>query len=196
MDGEHENSPWQHKTVTFRKLLQHIVDEAGNKVFHAVNRVMLGPDAGSLQVATYRTLGVQQMAKKVKHAAVAWIYHYGTQYCKLTVKCMDKVVIGCDFDEVLLIESTTWDPETISVTFPFFDYEDVFVREMEENSFTLDISAITEPNPDQAPAATGNTQANQEATTANSTPQPPPDPNATTIPSVCTRRQSRLPSWR
>ena len=101
MDGEHENSPWQHKTVTFRKLLQHIVDEAGNKVFHAVNRVMLGPDAGSLQVATYRTLGVQQMAKKVKHAAVAWIYHYGTQYCKLTVKCMDKVVIGCDFDEVL-----------------------------------------------------------------------------------------------
>ena len=71
-----------------------------------------------------------------------------------------------------------------------------FVREMEENSFTLDISAITEPNPDQAPAATGNTQANQEPTPANSTPQPPPDPNATTIPSVCTRHQSRLPSWR
>eukprot|EP00956_Cyclotella_meneghiniana_P029383 scaffold70891_cov102-Cyclotella_meneghiniana.AAC.1 len=126
MDGERNASPWQHKTVTIRKILQHVVDEAGNKVVHAVNRVMLGPEAGSLRVATYRTLGVQQMALKIKHSAIAWVYHYGTSYCKLTMKCMDKVVSGCDFDEVLLIDSTTWDPETMSVTTPFVDSEDAF----------------------------------------------------------------------
>ena len=59
------------------------------------------------------------MVLKIKHSAIAWVYHYGTSYCKLTVKCMDKVVSGCDFDEVLLIDSTTWDPETMSVTTPF-----------------------------------------------------------------------------
>jgi hypothetical protein len=48
LDGKRDTSPWQHKTVTIRKILQHIVDEAGNRVFHAVNRVMLGPEAGSL----------------------------------------------------------------------------------------------------------------------------------------------------
>jgi hypothetical protein len=99
MEGKHDTSPWQHKTVTIRKILQQLVDEAGNKVFHAVNRVMLGPKAGSLQVATYRTLGGQQMALKIKYSTIAWVYHYSTSYCKLTVKCMDKIVSGCNFDE-------------------------------------------------------------------------------------------------
>eukprot|EP00956_Cyclotella_meneghiniana_P014336 scaffold21438_cov60-Cyclotella_meneghiniana.AAC.9 len=182
MDGKCNTSPWQHKTVTIRKILQHVVDEAGNKVVHAVNRVILGPEAGSLRVATYRTLGVQQMALKIKQSAIAWVYHYGTSYCKLTMKCMDKVVSGCDFDKVLLIDSTTWDPETMSVTTPFVDNEDAFVSEMEANGFILDITVIADQQPYQATAATNNTQVNQNVT-ANPAPQASPDPNSTTIPS-------------
>jgi hypothetical protein len=63
---------------------------------------------------------------------------------------MDKVVSGCDFDEVLLIESTTWDQETMTVTTPFLDNEDAFVREMEEKGFELDITALAEQPPEQA----------------------------------------------
>ena len=122
------------------------------------------------------------MALKIKHSTIAWVYHYGTSYCKLTVKCMDKVASGCDFHEVLLIDSTTWDPETMSVTTPFVDNEDAFVREMEVNGFILDITTIADQQPDQATAATSNTQVNQNVT-ANPAPQASPDPNATTIPS-------------
>jgi hypothetical protein len=95
---------------------------------------------------------------------------------------MDKVVSGCDFDEVLLIDSTTWDPETMSVTTPFVDNEDAFVCEMEANGFILDITTIADQQPDQVTSATSNTQVNQNAT-ANPAPQASPDPNATTIPS-------------
>eukprot|EP00956_Cyclotella_meneghiniana_P033768 scaffold98817_cov45-Cyclotella_meneghiniana.AAC.2 len=122
------------------------------------------------------------MALKIKHSAIAWVYHYGTSYCKLTMKCMDKVVSGCDFDEVLLIDSTTWDPKTMSVTTPFADNEDASVSEMEANGFILDITAIADQQPYQATSATNNTQVNQNAT-ANPTPQASPDPNSTTIPS-------------
>jgi hypothetical protein len=95
---------------------------------------------------------------------------------------MDKVVSGCDFDEVLLIDSTTWDPETMSVTTPFVDDEDAFVHEMEVNGFILDITAISDQQPEQVTSATSNTQVNQNAT-ANPAPQASPDPNATNIPS-------------
>jgi hypothetical protein len=181
IEGERETSPWQKKTVTVRKLLEDIADEVGNKVFHAINRVMLGPEAGSLRVATYRTAGIQRMVQKVKTSPTAWIYHYGIHHCKLTVKCMDKVVSGCDFDEVLLIESTTWDQETMTVTTPFLDNEDAFVREMEEKGFELDITALAEQPPEQAPRITSNTQPNNAPNIEPAT-QSPLDPNASTIP--------------
>lgn len=84
---------------------------------------------------------------------------------------MDKVVSGCDFDEVLLVESSTWDPKTMSITTPFVDNEDIVVQEMAGNGFVLDITAISDHNrvsnstPGQAPTPTNTKQANNQSPT-------------------------------
>ena len=180
VEGQREVSVYQKKLVSVRSLLQSINDEAGNKVFHAVNRVMLGPESGSLRVATYRKVGIQKIVQKIKVSPVAWIYNYGIHICKLTVKCMDKVVSGCDFEEVLLIESSTWDSDTMAITTPFIDSEDAFVLEMEKKGFVLDITALSDKPTEQT--ATNTTGLPNKPSPTADAPQQPLDPNTSTIP--------------
>jgi hypothetical protein len=172
-DGHRETSPWQKKTVTVAKILLFMTDLAKNQVFHAVNQVVIGQEAGSTRVACYRKRGIEEFAAKVEHSPTAYVYHYGINYLKLTVKCMDKVVSGCNFEEVLLIENTTWNADNMSVESPFVDNEDAFVKEMDDSGFTIDISAITSPNNDTP--SNKDSAPNQPSTS-------PTDPNESTIP--------------
>jgi hypothetical protein len=177
-EGHRENSPWQKKTVTVAKILLSMTDSANNQVFHAVNQVVIGQEAGSTRVACYRKRGIEEFAAKVEHSPTAFVYHYGINYLKLTVKCMDKVVSGCNFEEVLQIENTTWNADNMSVDSPFVDNEDAFVREMDESGFTIDISAITGPNNDTPPTMEDNT----DIPASKQNTAPPTDPNESTIP--------------
>jgi hypothetical protein len=69
----------------------------------------------------------------------------------------------------------------MTVTTPFVDNEDAFVREMEEKGFELDITALAEQTSEQASRINSNTHPNNAPNTEPST-QPPQDPNASTIP--------------
>jgi len=114
-EGHRETSPWQKKTVTVAKILLFMTDSANNQVFHAINQVVLGQEAGSTRAACYRKRGSEEFAAKVENAPTAFVYHYGIHYVKLTVKCMDKVVSGCNFEDVLMVENTTWDGEGVLI---------------------------------------------------------------------------------
>ena len=51
---------------------------------------------------------------------------------------------SCDPDIVLLLPETEWDPATWSISTPFEDAEDEFVRTIEEEGMILDLSAMEE----------------------------------------------------
>jgi hypothetical protein len=177
-DGHRDTSPWQKKTVTAAKILLFMTDSANNQVFHAINQVVLGQEAGSTRAACYRKRGIEDFAAKVEQAPTAFIYHYGINHLKLTVKCMDKVVSGCNFEDVLMVENTTWNETEMSVDNPYVDNEDAFVQEMDDSGFTIDISAVIDPN---KPTSLDPTSNPHTATSKNPT-NSPTDPNESTIP--------------
>jgi hypothetical protein len=177
-EGHRKTAPWQKKTVTIAKILLFMKDPANNQVFHAVNQVVIGQEAGSTRVACYRKRGIEEFASKVEHSPTAFVYHYGINYLKLTVKCMDKVVSGCNFEEVLQIENTTWNTTNMSVDSPFVDNEDAFVQEMNDSGFTIDISAITGPNNDKP----SNTESDANPPAFRHPTTSPTDLNESTIP--------------
>jgi hypothetical protein len=187
-DGHRDTSPWQKKTVTAAKILLFMTDSANNQVFHAINQVVLGQEAGSTRAACYRKRGIEDFAAKVEQAPTAFIYHYGINHLKLTVKCMDKVVSGCNFEDVLMVENTTWNETEMSVDNPYVDNEDAFVQEMDDSGFTIDISAVIDPN---KPTSLDPTSNPHTATSKNPT-NSPTDPNESTIPAQQQEWANRL----
>ncbi|KAL3798647.1 hypothetical protein ACHAWO_003199 [Cyclotella atomus] len=139
-----KDSPWQHKTISINGLLRSIITNSGLPVFSSVIPYMMGPNIGSA-LATSRNLPeITDLRDKIAVDVVTWMYWYSREVLGLTESCILLLLKSCDPDTVLLLPETEWHPETWSISTPFEDAEDEFVRTMEEDGIVLDMSAMEE----------------------------------------------------
>ena len=173
--GHQQTSSWRHKTSNILRLLYHITTKEGIQLFHSVCPIQLGPDAGSVMVTFYRKPAILDLVEKMAQSPVAWLYWWATEVLHISHKCMLLILKGCELDDVYLISETDWDNTTWTVTTPFEDAEDEFVRRVAEDGLVFDMAALAPPTPppvsqESAPAA----PPQAEATTSNQQ-----DPSAT-----------------
>jgi hypothetical protein len=141
-DDRKESSKFQHKTASLFKVMSKIETECGQPVFYAMCPTLTGPNAGSLFCTSYKKDAILDLRRKMEASPVVWLWWYCYSVLGLTGPCIDRLMRGCDAEEVLLVPETEWDDETWTVSSPFEDDADKFLRRIENDHIELDMLAM------------------------------------------------------
>jgi hypothetical protein len=121
-------------------------------IFYSACPTLTGPNAGSLRVVSYRKDDILKAVSNVVSAPIPYLYWIMHDEYGLLPSCINRVLRGCDSDEVLLITETEWDSEKQVVTTPFEDDADKFLRGIDEAEFEFDISVLRQGPLDNTPS--------------------------------------------
>jgi hypothetical protein len=121
-------------------------------IFYSACPTLTGPNAGSLRVVSYRKDDILEAVSNVVSAPIPYLYWIMHDEYGLLPSCINRVLRGCDSDEVLLITETEWDSEKQVVTTPFEDDADEFLRGIDEAEFEFDISVLRQGPLDNTPS--------------------------------------------
>jgi hypothetical protein len=162
-DGLRKNSPFTHKTVNLNMVLRSITLEDGTPIFISACPILIGPDVGNTLVTSRRKNEIISFRSKILNNPVAWVYHWMFEILLFDVACIDILLKTCDPEEVLLAIDSDFNIEDMTVSNPFEDKGDEFVRQAIEDGMTLDLSAMigqdtTAPPTDSAPVEATNDQ--------------------------------------
>jgi hypothetical protein len=151
-EGKQSDSPFQHKTVNLNMVLRSITLEDGTPIFMSTCPILIGSDAGNTFVSSKRKTEILEFRAKILHNPVAWLNGWMYEILQFHPSCIAILFKGCDPEEVLLSIDCDFDVDTMTVSNPFEDKADKFVRLGVEGGFTLDLSAL-KPDGEQEPAA-------------------------------------------
>ena len=162
-DGLRKNSPFTHKTVNLNMVLRSITLEDGTPIFISSCPILIGPDVCNTLVTSRRKNEIISFRSKILNNPVAWVYHWMFEILLFDVACIDILLKTCDPEEVLLAIDSDFNIEDMTVSNPFEDKGDEFVRQAIEDGMTLDLSAMigqdtTAPPTDSAPVEATNDQ--------------------------------------
>ena len=147
-EGRQASSPYQHKTASLFRVMGKIETDCGQPLFYAMCPTLTGPNAGSLFCTSYKKDPILALRRKLEPSPVAWLWWYCYAVLGFTGPCIDRLMRGCDTEEVLLIPETEWDEATWTVTTPFEDDAEEFLRGIERDQIVLDMSAMRPPDED------------------------------------------------
>ena len=166
-EGLQDSSPFSHKTVNLNLVLRTVTLEDGTPVFISACPIVMGPATGNTLVTSRRTSAIAEFRSKILPNPVAWLYHWMFEILLFDVGCIDILLTTCDPEEVLLAIDSDFNIDDMTVSNPFEDKGDEFVRQAMEDGMTLDLSAMTEqdsvqPQPTAPAAAAAGSTPEQE----------------------------------
>jgi hypothetical protein len=112
--------------------------------------ILIGPDAGNTLVCSRRKKEILDFRAKILNNPVAWLNGWMFEILLFHPGCIDILFKGCDPEEVLLAIDCDFDVENMTVSIPFEDKADEFVRLAAQDGFTLDLSSFQLDSPEEA----------------------------------------------
>jgi hypothetical protein len=122
---------------------------------------LIGPNAGNTLVSSRRKKEILDFRAKILNNPVAWLNGWMFEILFFHPGCIDILFKGCDPEEVLLAFECDFDVKNMTVSNPFEDKADEFVRLAAQDGFTLDLSSMQLDSSTEAMSGEANPPAEQ-----------------------------------